>query len=464
MRAAIYTRISQDASGQELGVTRQLEDCTALAERLGWEVVTVHTDNDLSAYSGKTRPGFEALLDGMKTGLYDALICWHTDRLYRSMKDLERLIEIADAAKVEIRTVQGGTLDLSTSAGRMVARILGSVARQESEHSSERRVRAYVQKAENGRWQTANRPFGYTMTGEPLEPEATAYRTAVADVLAGKSIQAIAKQWNAAGLRTTLAGTTYKGKTVSGEWNSPRVRRLLVNPRYAALKVHRGRIVGPGNWTPLIDEGTHRGLVAFLSDPKRIKCTSFERKYIGSGVYRCGVCGGLMKAAQPGGRKSRAYVCADHSHVLRSGEPLDAYIESIVVGRLSRADAHLLLDDKRVDLPALQAERIGVQARLDELADQFAEGAIDGSQLRRGTGTLRSKLAVIDSQLADAARTDPVAGLIADKDRVAEKWAACTPSVQGQIIDSLMVVTVLPCPKGRRTFDASYIDIVWKTQ
>ena len=170
-----------------------------------------------------------------------------------------------------------------------------------------------------------------------------------------------------------------------------------------------------------------------------------------------------MKAAAPGGRKSRAYACAAHSHVLRSGEPLDSYIESIVLARLSRSDAHLLLDDKRADLPALQTERIGVQARLDELADQFAEGAIDGSQLRRGTSTLRSKLAVIDSQLADAARTDPVAGLIADRRHITEKWAACTPTVQGQIIDSLMVVTVLPCPKGQRVFDPDYIRVEWKT-
>ena len=212
MRTAIYTRISQDSSGQELGVTRQLEDCTALADRLGWDVVTVHTDNDLSAYSGKRRPGFEALLDGMKTGQYDALVCWHTDRLYRSMKDLERLIEIADAARVEIRTAQGGTLDLSTSAGRMVARILGSVSRQESEHSSERRVRAYVQKAENGRWQTANRPFENTMDGQPLEPEATAYRTAVADVLAGKSIRKVAAEWNAKGVAHHPGGRHLSGQ------------------------------------------------------------------------------------------------------------------------------------------------------------------------------------------------------------------------------------------------------------
>jgi NAD(P)-dependent dehydrogenase (short-subunit alcohol dehydrogenase family) len=56
MRAAVYTRISQDATGQRAGVTRQLEDCEALADRLGWEVTHRYGDNDLSAYSGRTRP------------------------------------------------------------------------------------------------------------------------------------------------------------------------------------------------------------------------------------------------------------------------------------------------------------------------------------------------------------------------------------------------------------------------
>ena len=266
-------------------MTRQLDDCLALAERLGWEVTHRFDDNDLSAFNGKTRPGFEALLDAMKRGEIDGLICWHTDRLYRSMKDLERLIEIADVARVQIRTVNGGDLDLSNSSGRMLARILGSVSRAESEHKGERQRRANVQRAEAGTWQTANRCFGYTMDGTPLEPEATAFRTAVHDVLSGKSIRKIAIEWNAAGLKTTLAGQerTVNGetKTNSGQWNSPRVRRLLMRPRYAGLKVHRGKVIGKGVWTPLIDEDTHRGLVAYLSDPSRVKNTSFERKYIG---------------------------------------------------------------------------------------------------------------------------------------------------------------------------------------
>ena len=105
MRAAVYTRISQDATGQRAGVTRQLEDCEALADRLGWEVTHRYGDNDLSAYSGRTRPGFEAMLKAMADSEFGAVICWHPDRLFRSMKDLERLIDIANGRRVQLRTV-----------------------------------------------------------------------------------------------------------------------------------------------------------------------------------------------------------------------------------------------------------------------------------------------------------------------------------------------------------------------
>lgn len=454
-KAAIYTRISEDQTGEKAGVTRQLEDCMELADQLGWEVVARFDDNDLSAFNGKLRPGFEALLEAMAAGEFLALLIWHPDRLYRSPKDLERIIDIADARQVKIATVKAGDLDLSTSAGRMVARILGSVARQESEHKGERQRRANEQRAAEGKWYTANRCFGYTHDGVPLEPEASAVRAAVADVLAGKSIRKVSIEWNEQGLKTTL-GTT---------WNSPRVRRLLVNPRYAALRTYRGVVVGAGEWEPLIDADTHRGLVAFLSDPSRITCTSFERKYIGSGVYRCGKCDdGLMKSAQPGGRKNRAYVCRDHAHVLRAGEPVDAYVEALVLAYLSRPDARLVLDDGRnLNVAELHTQRAAVQARLDELASLFADGAIDGSQLRRGSTELRSRIAVLDSQLAKLTRTNPVADLLGAGDRLAEKWAALSKDLQGKVVNELMTVTILPAPRGRRAFDPEYIRIDWKT-
>jgi cytochrome P450 len=105
VRAAVYTRISQDGTGQRAGVTRQLEDCEALADRLGWEVTHRYGDNDLSADSGHTRPGFEAMLQAMADSEFGGVICWHPDRLVRSAQDLERLVAIANGRQVQLRTV-----------------------------------------------------------------------------------------------------------------------------------------------------------------------------------------------------------------------------------------------------------------------------------------------------------------------------------------------------------------------
>ena len=224
VRAAIDTRISKDPHRNEAGVARQFEDCSALAERLGWQIVTTYCDDDFSAFNGKTRPDFEAMLAAMKRGEFSALLCWHTDRLYRSMKDLERLIAIADERGVQLRTVNSGDLDLSTSAGKMVARILGSVAHQESEHKGERQRRANLQRAAEGKWlKTGRRSFGYTPDGQVYGPEAAVLRQAAADVLAERSLRSIANEWNA----------------------------------WWAHQQHRGAVVQP-HAAPRVDEPAHR--------------------------------------------------------------------------------------------------------------------------------------------------------------------------------------------------------------
>lgn len=455
MRTAIYTRISNDPSLQGLGVQRQLDDCLALADTLGWEVVAHHDDNDVSAFSGRRRPGFEAMLTEMGNGDIDAVVCWHSDRLYRSLKDLERLIDVAETRGIPIRTVQGGDLDLSNSSGRMLARILGSVSRQESEHKGERQRRANDQRAAAGKWVSANRPFGYESNGAVRQSEAAMIHQAAADVLAGKSIRQVAREWRESGVTGT------RGRP----FTSPNVRRLLVNPRYAGINVHRGKMTGPGDWTAVIDADTHHGLVAHLGDPSRIVNTTFERKYIGSGVYLCGVCGGPMRHAVAGGQKAgrRRYECKTAQHVTRSGEPLDEYVELLVLGRLAQADGIVLNTVAEGDVTDLHSRRNGLQARLDELAGMFAEGAVDGSQLRRGTSELRTQLAGLDRQLAELSRTSPAAELLTAGEQLAERWAELTPDMKGKIVTELMTVTVLSAKKGPQGgFDPDCVRIEWR--
>jgi site-specific DNA recombinase len=114
---------ARDVPNSHLADPRDPGGDVCVADQLGWKIVARYDDNDVSAYSGKRRPGFDQMLDDMKAGQFAALIVWHIDRLYRSMKDLERLIDVADERGVQLKTVQGGDLDLSTSAGRMLGRI-----------------------------------------------------------------------------------------------------------------------------------------------------------------------------------------------------------------------------------------------------------------------------------------------------------------------------------------------------
>jgi len=457
--AAIYTRISQDSTGQQLGVTRQLDDCRQLADRLSWKVVARYDDNDISAYSGKRRPGFEAMLTAMKAGEFEAVICWHPDRLYRSMKDLERLIDIADAKRVQLRTVQGGDIDLTTSAGRMIARILGSVARQESEHKGERHRRANQQKREAGAWRaTGRRKFGYTQTGEPLDREADAIRHAAAAVLGGRSLRSIANEWNAAGLLTT------GGKA----WTNLQVRRALKRPLYAGLVEHNGRIVGRGQWQPLTDEDFYHGVVALLSDPTRNRGggASFETKYMGSAVYECGKCGGKLYATFPHGPGTLYYSCRDgRNHLARQGAPLDEYIERLVLDWLRGTDIHTRLDDgSAVDVGELHGKREAMRTRLNQLADMLDNDDIDIEQFQRLTRRTRNRLAAVSNQLADSARRNPVADLLAAGRAVEKHWAAMSPNMRGKVVSEIMTVTVRPSPRrGPQSFDYDLIDIDWRT-
>jgi site-specific DNA recombinase len=93
MRAAVYLRISRDDDGNELGVDRQKPPCLKLAEAKGAEVVRIFVDNDLSAYSGKHRPEYEAMLQWVRDGKLDMLIAWDADRFTRQPRENEDLID-----------------------------------------------------------------------------------------------------------------------------------------------------------------------------------------------------------------------------------------------------------------------------------------------------------------------------------------------------------------------------------
>src|SRR5438128_354298 len=160
--AAIYARISSDPEGTALGVTRQLDDCRALADSLGWTVKHEYVDNDASAFSGKPRPEYLQMLADVADGYADAVIVYNIDRLTRQPAELEHFHRVVtDAGVNQVRFVTGDT-DLSTIEGLTMARVIGAFSAGESAKIGRRVRRKMEQVAAEGRPHGgAYRPFGY---------------------------------------------------------------------------------------------------------------------------------------------------------------------------------------------------------------------------------------------------------------------------------------------------------------
>ncbi len=455
----IYTRISKDREGAGLGVDRQRADCEELAQRLGWTVVATYTDNDLSAYSGKPRPGYEAMCQALKDGRAQTVIAWHTDRLHRRPVELESFIDLCDAQRIDVRTVKAGVVDLSTASGKMVARMLGAAARHEVDHMVERSKRAKEQAAMDGKFRGGRRSFGYEANGTTARAdEAAAIRKATDDVRAGVSLRQIARDWNAAGLRTAFGGKAF---------TSREVRKILLRPRNAGISLHEGKQVAEGKWDRIIDPETYETVKAILCAPGR-GGGNYERKHQGTGVYRCGKCGAHMVGGAhnpgPDGWR-RTYKCSATNHLARDVEYLDAYVDEIVIGALSRPDAQIRLGGQ--DLAELQRQHDGLRARLDDLTRMFTRGEIDADQLKAGSADLHTQLARIDAQIAAARSASALADLVLAGNDLRATWAAMSPDIRGAVIDTLVTVTVMPGARGRKPgggyFDPSTVRVEWKS-
>ena len=170
-RAAIYCRISEDRSGEGLGVDRQEQACRQIIDTNGWQLTDVYVDNDISGFTGKTRPAYRRLLEAIKEGHVQVLVAFAPDRITRRPAELEELINVLDAQRVRGGHQHLRTVHLATPTGRLVARQVGAVATFESELRSTRQRGKKLQLAQDGKYKGGPRPYGF-------EPDGITIRTA----------------------------------------------------------------------------------------------------------------------------------------------------------------------------------------------------------------------------------------------------------------------------------------------
>lgn len=481
VRAVVYVRASLDRTGEQLAVTRQSEDAHDLATRRSWVVAAEHRDNDLSASGKRNRPGFEAVLADIAAGRADAVVAWDWTRLSRNARDTLRLLELGQRHGTTIALVRGSDLELGTPAGQLTASLLAAVAKHEVDVKADRQRRANQQAAAAGRRVGGRRAFGYELDGITQRPgEAAALREAYAKVLAGVSLGAIARAMREAGLTTPQ---TRRGKHAGepGRWTAQALRATLLNPRYAGLRSYLGAdaLSGGGNraaarltapsvpaeWQGIVSEDVWRAAVERITDPARRR-ESHNARGLLTGVAQCGLCADGTTVHTGGAATTqnyRVYRCRAAAHLARAAAPVDEFVSDVTIERLARPDAAdlLALPVDRPDAAELQQQATAYRQRLGSLARLLADGTLDEVAVRSESARLRQSLAEAEALLTDAGKVDILGDLIGAEDvRVA--WEALDVDRRRRVIDTLMVVRLMPPGQGTRRFRPETVAIEWR--
>lgn len=481
-RWGTYSRISDDPHDTQRGVTRQKADTRAAVERRGQQVAREYVENDTSAYRKRrvtrtdergqaydvyrtVRPVWQQALSDLRAGIIDGLMVWDLDRLARDPRDLEDAIELVEHHG---RTIAGesGSIDLSSDAGRAMARVLMAMNNKSSADTGRRVARAAYDAAHRGT-PAGKRAFGWADDKMTLDRrEAALARQAVADIIEGTATPwTVATTWNEAG-----ALTAHYGKP----WRNTTVRQYLKNPRLAGLRTYRREILRDehgesvrGQWAPLIDVPTWERLQAALGDGTsgdryRVPHKA-ARHYLLTGLLVCGVCSGPMYGNREARRATFYYRCTNVRHgagkhtLTIAGPATDEVVTDLTTARLQRLDP--------VDLspaPFPDAEELAtVERKSRELMAAYNADELPATVVFPQVKELEERLTVLRSRAGawEAARSIPHVAELAALFASAETGARRT--VLDRLYDCVIVKPVTP-GGSRGGFDAGRVEPVWR--
>ncbi|MER6918091.1 recombinase family protein [Streptomyces spiralis] len=471
----IYTRISRDDEGEALGVARQQQDCERLADLRSWQAVKVYEDNDVSAFKRNVvREEFELMLKDLRAGLIDGIVAYDLDRLARQPRDLERLIEIYDERpRLEFATVTND-INIGTPDGRTMARIMVAFANKSSHDASRRIQRKHLELAQQGKDSGGPAPYGWQKDDRTkVDPEAAkAIREAQREILAGVRIGTIRTRWQEQGLGNPRAGT----KRMAHH----HVEHILTNPRLVGYRTYHGEILYGedgqpvrGEWEPINTLDEWEAVCAAIAERKqKHPGKMLARKYLLSGIARCGLCktkirGQVNQKWQPGSKAARfTYQCSvvngGCGKVGRVGDPVDKLI------------AQLVLEEQRARAAVTEVpfdQRWPKDAELEQVNEDIAQ-LVEAERSKQITVATLLQLLPAKERERDELKLER-ARFYKEQKQAEAKGEARNMTVdeflalpverqQEIVLHSLSAVIIHPAGRGRRKFDPSLIEPVWR--
>lgn len=472
-RTILLCRISDDKAQDAAGVARQEADGRQLAARLGWTIAEVIIENDTSAYKRRrtrlpdgttalrtVRPGFRDALDKLASGERDGLLAYDLDRLARDPRDLEDLIDVVESKtpRIPVESVTG-SLRLANDADVTMARVMIAVANKSSRDTARRVARKHEQLAAEGKPGGGGfRGFGFTSSYEHVPAEAAIVREVAARILGtwggwtpeqeaagirdtGESCNSIAKDLQARGVPTVTGAV----------WNGRAVKSLISKPSVAGLRAHKGEVVGPAAWSPIIGRDDWEAICARLGDRRRTVDLGLQRWL--NGVLWCSLCGKQLMGWQgnhgvrywcpsPRGGCGRIAVKAAWAEEEVEGQVLDLLTSSEILSRLQR------IASSADTAPSVRQELADDEAQLKQLAAMWAR-----RELTLGEYTEARKIIEVrikeSKALITATAPRAIRSLLVARD-IASAWKDLTPTGRRDVVLALVPNGYDVLPHDRR--------------
>ncbi|MDR1674801.1 MAG: recombinase family protein, partial [Oscillospiraceae bacterium] len=286
---AVYARQSVDKK-DSISIETQIDECKRKLGENGKENIQIFSDK---GFSGKStnRPEFQRMMDGVRENRVAKIIVYKLDRISRSLIDFLKIEEELESRSVSFISCKE-EFDTSTPMGKMMLHILMVFAEMERETIQKRITDNYYARGEKGLYLGGYAPFGYnkipayadgkkTYTYEinPSESEyvKSAYSNYAND---DKSLNAIARDWNEAGI-PTRKGSTWKGTTVAGILTNPVFVRANADV-YNFLKTLKATLNNP-----IEDYTGKNGCIAYgnAKSRKGAKFKNYENQFVTLGLH-----------------------------------------------------------------------------------------------------------------------------------------------------------------------------------
>ena len=294
----IYVRVStEDQAREGYSLKEQKEKLLELCKYRDYQVYKIYEDAGISA-KDTNRPKFLEMMEDVKKGHINMIVAYKLDRVTRSSRDLEKLLEELSKYNCDINCALDD-INTDTANGKFFTRMLTVLSQLEIERTSER-----TKFGLNGAIKAGHLP-GVLSLGYTKKDKKTIIDESVKDViirvfdlyLIGKSYQQISNLFN--------EEEVLKPK----KWYDSTIQKILDNKIYMGDYEQYKRIKGQES---VIHENIVEPIISReIFEQCQIQKERNQRTYTRDRVYLffqrllCPHCGRIMKLRGSGGKKKK---------------------------------------------------------------------------------------------------------------------------------------------------------------